>query len=535
MKNAMVNPRKRIVGVLALFLLTVAAPLIVRVARADDAPQLPAYFTGTSADPAKPTWPDPTGAASGVWATPAGDGKGDVPERAVDRRRLRPHRPQPLLDQLRVGAGHRLPGHVHAGRLHVRRDRAVPREERRAHLGDELHDLSARLPRRSGSTASRSAGATGGTARCRRAGIRRSGPGSSVLNSGIGLGAAVDAAGNATGAFTYGLIGHEGLLPRQRRRRRRRDGAVLLHDGVHGHHGDDPDRRDGRALGVEELLPLRPLGRAARTASTPTGSGAAAGSRRAASTGASATARSTSPAPASCTRWAASSRSPARSSSARASASTSNGKPQAMPGHNVPMVVLGTFILAFGWFGFNPGSTLVRHRPAHQLRRRQHDARQHHRRARRDARRCRSKGLKPDPTMLCNGMLAGLVAITAPCAFVDPWAAAVIGAIAGVLVVVSVFFFESARHRRSRRRDLGPRRERPLGRALGRHLRHRRSTAPAGTASCATRSCKAYGSDGVRGLLYGDSSQFIMQVDRLRRAWRSSASSWPTSGSRSAT
>ena len=36
-----------------------------------------------------------------------------------------------------------------------------------------------------------------------------------------------------------------------------------------------------------------------------------------------------------------------------------NGKPQAIPGHNIPMVVLGTFILAFGWFGFNPGSTLA--------------------------------------------------------------------------------------------------------------------------------------------------------------------------------
>jgi Amt family ammonium transporter len=49
---------------------------------------------------------------------------------------------------------------------------------------------------------------------------------------------------------------------------------------------------------------------------------------------------------------------------------------------------------------------------------------------------------KPDPGMMVNGMLAGLVAITAPCAFVDPWAAAVIGIIAGVLVVFSVFFIE---------------------------------------------------------------------------------------------
>src|SRR5437762_5417973 len=52
------------------------------------------------------------------------------------------------------------------------------------------------------------------------------------------------------------------------------------------------------------------------------------------------------------------------------------------------------------------------------------------------------QGMKPDPSMMCNGMLAGLVAITAPCAFVDSWAAAVIGAVAGVLVVVSVFFWD---------------------------------------------------------------------------------------------
>ena len=48
-------------------------------AAAEEPPPLPAYFTGANADPAKPTWPDPTGGAAGVWATPAGDGKGDVP------------------------------------------------------------------------------------------------------------------------------------------------------------------------------------------------------------------------------------------------------------------------------------------------------------------------------------------------------------------------------------------------------------------------------------------------------------------------
>ncbi len=118
-----------------------------------------------------------------------------------------------------------------------------------------------------------------------------------------------------------------------------------------------------------------------------------------------------------------------------------DGKPQPIPGHHIPMVILGTFILAFGWFGFNPGSTL----------------------AGADLRisvvvvntmlasiaaalSCHLtmslKGLKPDPSMLCNGMLAGLVAITAPCAFVDSWAAFAIGAIAGSLVVFSVFFWE---------------------------------------------------------------------------------------------
>ena len=76
----MVNVRTRLVGVMALLLTVGAVPSIVGVARAADAPpELPAYFTATNADAAKPTWPDPTGAAAGVWATPAGDGKGDVP------------------------------------------------------------------------------------------------------------------------------------------------------------------------------------------------------------------------------------------------------------------------------------------------------------------------------------------------------------------------------------------------------------------------------------------------------------------------
>jgi ammonium transporter, Amt family len=50
---------------------------------------------------------------------------------------------------------------------------------------------------------------------------------------------------------------------------------------------------------------------------------------------------------------------------------------------------------------------------------------------------------KPDPSMMCNGMLAGLVAITAPCAFVSSMGASIIGLVAGVLVVYSVFFFDN--------------------------------------------------------------------------------------------
>ncbi|MEI7767412.1 MAG: ammonium transporter [Phycisphaerae bacterium] len=119
-----------------------------------------------------------------------------------------------------------------------------------------------------------------------------------------------------------------------------------------------------------------------------------------------------------------------------------NGKAVPIPGHDLPMVMGGTFVLAFGWFGFNPGSTL----------------------AGTDLRisfvvvntmlagvaaalaamvTMQLKFGKPDPSMMCNGMLAGLVAITAPCAFVSPGGAVLIGLIAGVLVVYSVFFWDS--------------------------------------------------------------------------------------------
>jgi Amt family ammonium transporter len=118
-----------------------------------------------------------------------------------------------------------------------------------------------------------------------------------------------------------------------------------------------------------------------------------------------------------------------------------DGKPRAIPGHHLPMAMLGTFILLVGWMGFNGGSTfagtdfrltvvitntiissafgcLVAMTLMWQLYGR------------------------PDPSMTANGLLGGLVAITAPCAFVAPWAAAAIGTVAGFVVVAAVLWVE---------------------------------------------------------------------------------------------
>jgi ammonium transporter, Amt family len=118
-----------------------------------------------------------------------------------------------------------------------------------------------------------------------------------------------------------------------------------------------------------------------------------------------------------------------------------DGKPRALLAHNIPMAVLGCFILLFGWFGFNAASTLA----ATDI--------QFATVAANTAIAAAFGSVaamlyvtmrtgKPDPSMMVNGMLAGLVAITAPCAFVQPWAAAVIGMIAGVVVIEAVWMIE---------------------------------------------------------------------------------------------
>jgi ammonium transporter, Amt family len=118
-----------------------------------------------------------------------------------------------------------------------------------------------------------------------------------------------------------------------------------------------------------------------------------------------------------------------------------DGKPRAFPAHNLVFVVSGTFILLFGWMGFNPGSTLG----ASDLRIAVVAVNTNLAAVAGSASALLLWYLmfkKPDITMACNGMLAGLVAVTAPCAFVSPTSAVVIGTIAGIIVCLGVLFNE---------------------------------------------------------------------------------------------
>ncbi len=177
-----------------------------------------------------------------------------------------------------------------------------------------------------------------------------------------------------------------------------------------------------------------------------------------------------------------------------------NGTANAIPGHHIPMAVVGTFILCFGWFGFNPGSSL----------------------AGTDLRigvvavntmLAGTAGAltsmiymwiffgKPDISMICNGLLAGLVAITAPCAFVTSINAVIIGGIAGVLVIWSVFFVERVLKI-----------DDPVG-AISVHGLN----GAWGVLSLGLFADGSYGegwngvAGGVRGLFYGDASQLVAQ------------------------
>lgn len=119
---------------------------------------------------------------------------------------------------------------------------------------------------------------------------------------------------------------------------------------------------------------------------------------------------------------------------------TKDGTPKAIPGHSLTLAALGTFILWFGWFGFNAGSTTTANTDIALI------AVTTNLSAAAGAIAAMFTAWfaigKPDGSMALNGALAGLVAITAGCANVSPLSAVIIGLIAGVLVVYSVLFIE---------------------------------------------------------------------------------------------
>ena len=487
-----------------------AAAAAPATAAAAPAPKLPSYFTATSDDPKKPpAWPDPTGAASGVWATPAGDGKGDIPEKlsTQDVYDRMVHNLYSINFVWALVAGF-LVMFMQAGFMMV--ETGLCRAKNSSHtaaMNLMIYPL--------GGLAFWLYGFAIGWGNWWNGPVPPGwfpslGPGLSMLNGGWGLGAAVDAAGKATGAFTYGIVGTTGWFLTGVAN----DAAVMVlfffmmvfMDTTAtiptGAMAERWSWKNFVLYGFWVALPYCLYANwvwgggwlAQGGLNWGLGHGAVdfAGSGVVHAMGgiiALAGAMVLGP---------------------RIGKYDAHGRPQAMPGHSVPMVVTGTFILAFGWFGFNPGSTL----------------------AGTDLRisfvvvntmlasfagalfamfTLWSKGLKPDSTMMCNGMLAGLVAITAPCAFVNPVGAVIIGAVAGVLVVFSVFFFEA--------RGIDD----PVG-AISVHgtngLWGVLSVGIFATGEYGAgwngvvrdEMVKLYGSDGVRGLLYGDVSQFFMQV-----------------------
>jgi len=117
-----------------------------------------------------------------------------------------------------------------------------------------------------------------------------------------------------------------------------------------------------------------------------------------------------------------------------------DGKPRAILGHNLPLAALGVFILWFGWFGFNPGSTTAGNGQVGYIAVTTNLAAATGAVTALIASWCILK--KPDISMTLNGALAGLVAITSPCDGVTPFGSIVIGGVGGVLVVLSVLFID---------------------------------------------------------------------------------------------
>jgi Amt family ammonium transporter len=186
------------------------------------------------------------------------------------------------------------------------------------------------------------------------------------------------------------------------------------------------------------------------------------------------------------------------------------GKIRVFPAHNIVYVVSGTFILLFGWMGFNPGSTLG----ATDLRISVVAINTNLAAVAGSAAAMLIWYFlfgKPDITMACNGMLAGLVAVTAPCAFISPTSSVVIGLLAGALVCGGVLF-----------NDRVLKVDDPCG-AISVHGYcgllgaisvgiFADGTYGAGWNGVGATSYLGHAGQGVTGLLHGDSSQFLVQL-----------------------
>lgn len=179
-----------------------------------------------------------------------------------------------------------------------------------------------------------------------------------------------------------------------------------------------------------------------------------------------------------------------------------DGTSNAIPGHNIVLGLLGCFILAFGWFGFNPGSTLgaagignlrigvvavntMLAGAAGSMSAMVYMW-------------FVSPSKKPDPSMMANGLLAGLVAITAPSGYVSPIGAVCIGTIAGSLVCVSVAFIDQVLHV-----------DDPVGAISVHGVCGMFGQIALGIFADGTANFNGYA---AKGLLYGDAGQFAAQV-----------------------
>ena len=462
---------------------------------ADDAPSLPNYFTSTNADAEKPTWPDPTGGATGVWAAPAGDGKGDNPSAIT-------------LPEVYDRVAHNLISinfvwvlicgflvmFMQAGFMLV--ETGLCRAKNAGHtsaMNFMIYPLGCIAFWAYGFAIGWGNWWNGPVAPGWYASL---GPGLSVLNSGISIGG-YNLLGTK-GFFLGPEVGDVGVMALFFFMMVFMDTTATIPTGAMAERWA---WKNFCLFGLWVALLYCMYGNwvwgggflAQGGVNWGLGHGAVdfAGSGVVHAMGG---------VIASVGAWVLGPR----------IGKFVNGKPQAMPGHDIPMVVLGTFILAFGWFGFNPGSTLAGT-----------DLRISYvvvntmlagvAAALTSMLALWGKGLKTDPTMLCNGMLAGLVAITAPCAFVEPWAAVAIGAIAGVLVIYAVFFFE----------NMGI--DDPAGAISVHGVNGTWGVISLGIFASGAYGAgwngvvrpeyvEKYGSDGVRGLLYGDAGQFVMQL-----------------------